>query len=207
MRQALADPPASPPNSDRDIVSVRMARSPYNSTRTVVTRDVNADGLTTSMRSTTQSTQTIPLAPGGPDMSNLMKNKAVVFAEVGHTVLLASSQKMLDKALAAYTSGAGSLADDPGLCADAQDAAAGDAKPAPGQPARYHGGAAPDAGAFDGPFLRHDAGRHRTAFRRGQHRACRQPEVRPQSDDGNAVRPSGLRAADPRPQQSLRRAD
>jgi hypothetical protein len=53
------------------------------------------------------------MAPSNQEVEKLVKNKAIVFAEVGHTVLLASSQKMLDKALAAYTSGAGSLADDP----------------------------------------------------------------------------------------------
>ncbi len=62
---------------------------------------------------TPTATISTQMPPANPAMDKYLKSKAVVFAQVGHAVLLASSQQMLDKALATYTSGKDSLADDP----------------------------------------------------------------------------------------------
>lgn len=53
-----------------------------------------------------------PTPPASP-LTNALRKKTVVYAQVGHTVLMASSRAMLDQALAVYTSGKGTLADDP----------------------------------------------------------------------------------------------
>ena len=61
------------------------------------------------------SSQTPPAEPGHSSNTNADRSdKTLTFAQVGNAVLLASSSPMLDRALAAYTSGAHTLADDPG---------------------------------------------------------------------------------------------
>ena len=51
--------------------------------------------------------------PSAPPVNPIVANKTVVYAVIGKAVLIATSQAMLDRALAAYNTGAGSLADDP----------------------------------------------------------------------------------------------
>ena len=60
-----------------------------------------------------------------PDVQRAVGNKTVTWAQVGHAVIIASSPHMLDRALAAYTSGSGALSDDAGFAAMRQRIPAG----------------------------------------------------------------------------------
>lgn len=48
------------------------------------------------------------------DVQSAVGNKTLTFAQIGHAVLIATSQHMLDRAIAAYSSGVDTLADDAG---------------------------------------------------------------------------------------------
>jgi hypothetical protein len=66
-------------------------------------------------------------APGDPgtQISNSMAHKTLVYAQVGHALLIASTRSLLDRAIAAYTHGSGSLAADPVYAAMAQQIPSG----------------------------------------------------------------------------------
>ncbi len=55
-----------------------------------------------------------------PDVQRAIGNKTITWAQVGHAVILATSPHMLDRALAAYTNGSNTLADDAGFAATRQ---------------------------------------------------------------------------------------
>jgi hypothetical protein len=53
-----------------------------------------------------------PAGPGATPTQHMFGNKTLIYAQVGHALLIASSQPMMDHALAAYQRGTGGLADD-----------------------------------------------------------------------------------------------
>lgn len=55
-----------------------------------------------------------------PDVQRAIGNKTITWAQVGHAVILATSPHMLNRALAAYTNGSNTLADDAGFAATRQ---------------------------------------------------------------------------------------
>ena len=61
-----------------------------------------------------QSAPGVPAPPHASDMQEAMRNKTVAYAQIGHVLLIASSRRMLDRAIAAYQSGSDTLANDPG---------------------------------------------------------------------------------------------
>lgn len=96
---------------------------------TSVTTTENADGttkvITRTAGSPTQSVVTLQPqgntqvvmgsrveANGGP-LDRAIKDKELVYAQVGHAVLIASSRRMMDRALIAYNQGGSVLADEP----------------------------------------------------------------------------------------------
>ena len=54
-----------------------------------------------------------------------MSNKTITWAQIGHAVVIATSPHMLDRAIAAYTSGSNSLAEDAGYAQMRQRVPAG----------------------------------------------------------------------------------
>jgi hypothetical protein len=64
-------------------------------------------------------------APRDEDVQQAVSNKTITWAQIGHAVVIATSPHMLDRALAAYTSGSNSLADDTGFALMRQRVPAG----------------------------------------------------------------------------------
>jgi hypothetical protein len=62
--------------------------------------------------------------PVQQEMNNL-NNKELIYAQVGHAVLIASSRRMMDRALDTYLHGTGALADDPAYAQMIRQAPAG----------------------------------------------------------------------------------
>lgn len=76
--------------------------------------EVNVQGGGTSVHVGSDGVQIGPSTQSKPTVVKKRDDKQLIFATVGKTVLIASSEAMLDRAIAAYNAGKDTLASDPG---------------------------------------------------------------------------------------------